>query len=248
MELRGRSVLITGGTSGIGRALAEQLARAGARVMVCGRDPARLDAVKRAHPELETALCDVGDPAALLALVEEADAVLGGLDVLVNNAGIQLEVDFGTLEHPEDALARVQREVAVNLVAPAQLTRAAMPLLADSGAPTVVFVTSALATAPKASAPVYCATKAGVHNLARGLRAQLGGSGVRVMEVVPPVVDTAMTRGRDAGKKASAGEVAAAIVDGLRRGRDEVRVGVTRWVPLLHRLAPRWLERKMAAS
>ncbi|MDD9934493.1 MAG: SDR family NAD(P)-dependent oxidoreductase [Myxococcales bacterium] len=246
MELEGKRCLITGGTAGIGLALARQLAERGARVMICGRDGARLDDALRSLPGASGVLCDVGRESDLRGLVEETDAHFGGLDLLVNNAGIQLEWELASATHT-DAIdcERIAREVAVNLVGPMQLTVLALPLLRHGEGAAIVNVTSVLARQPRPAVPVYSSTKAALRSWTRSLRAQLAPEGIRVVELVPPLVETAMTRGR-AADAISAEAMASAAIRGLTAGHGEVRVGKARAAAWLDRLAPALLARMMA--
>lgn len=236
MKLDGLHVLITGGTAGIGLALAERLLREGARVSVCGRSKARAKAAaERLGPEATAMVCDLSDPAQHPRLLADAAAANGPIDVLVNNAGVQQLMDF------TDAQQRraIAGEVTINLTAPMLLTEALLPQLRGRPNAAIVQVTSGLALSPKASAPVYCATKSGLRAFTRALRWQLADQGVRVVEVLPPLVDTAMTRGRGRDKLSPAA-VAEAIVRGLRAERSEIHVGKSKLLRALVRLSP-WL-------
>ncbi|EDM76603.1 short-chain dehydrogenase/reductase SDR [Plesiocystis pacifica SIR-1] len=238
MKLDGLHVLITGGTAGIGLALAERLLREGARVSVCGRSEARAKAAaERLGPEAAAMTCDLSDPAQHPRLLADAAAANGPIDVLVNNAGVQQRMDF---TDPQQRRA-IADEVTINLTAPMLLTEALLPQLRGRPNAAIVQVTSGLALSPKASAPVYCATKAGLRAFTRTLRWQLADAapGVRVVEVLPPLVDTAMTRGRGRGKLSPAA-VAEAIVRGLRAERSEIHVGKSTLLRALVRLSP-WL-------
>lgn len=237
MKIEGKNCLITGGTAGIGLELAKRLSTAGARVALCGRDAGRVDRAIAELPRAQGVVADVAQPAGRQRLVDAVEAV-GRLDLLINNAGVQFRHEFA-----RSTEARIERELMVNLVAPLLLSRALFPLLEQSrGA--LVSVTSGLAWAPAYDACVYSASKAGLHSFTRGLRASARAAGVRVVEVVPPMVETEMTAGRG-GKKLSPGEVAEDIVAGLAAGRDEIFVGVTRFIPFLSRVAPGLLEQKM---
>jgi uncharacterized oxidoreductase len=231
MNIEGKRILITGGTSGIGRALALQLAELGARVLVCGTHPARVEAMQ--GPGIRAVCCDVTEPQDVQALVQSVDANLGGLDVLVNCAGIQREVDLTG----EVDMAEVERELDVNLMAPIRVTQALLPRLLASDDAYIVNVTSILAHTPKQCAPVYCASKAGFASWTTTLRYQLEARGVAVMELVPPVVATSMTEGRGQDKIPPE-TVAQACIAGLRRRAEVVRVGKARIAHALHRIAP----------
>lgn len=223
--------LITGASSGIGRAIAIRLHDEGYRIWIVGRDAARLHAVCGGRAGLEACVADLARDAERAALVERLLGEADGLDLLVNNAAIQRQAPIGGAP-----AAALEAEVQINLVAPLTLTAGLLPLLRRRGG-TVVNVTSVLAAHPKRSAPVYCATKAALRSATRGLREELRGSGVRVVELVPPLVDTPMTAGRNAGA-IDPRLVADALVAGLGRRRDRIDVGRARPFRWIDRLAP----------
>lgn len=228
MQLHDKHVLITGGSAGIGLALARALIDAGARVTICGRSAPRLErACSLLGPSAHAVPCDLADLDQHQRLLDAAVCTHGPLDVLVNNAGSQQLMDF----RREGQERPIAEELLLNLTAPVRLTEAALPMLRRRPEAAVVQITSGLALSPKASAPVYCAAKAGLRSFTRALRWQLSGGGVRVVEVLPPLVDTAMTAGRGRGKISP--EAAAA----------EIFVGKAKLLRLITRLAPRLGER-----
>jgi uncharacterized oxidoreductase len=236
-----RHALVTGGSAGIGRELALQLAAAGDRVLICGRDRARLDdTVATGGGRIRAVVCDIARADGRATLVEAAQALGAPLDLLVHNAGVQFEARFGEATVSPEA---VEREIAINLTAPLALTAALMPQLRRPGA-TVINVTSLLARHPKVAAPVYCATKAGLRAFSQALRHQLAPLGLHVIEAVPPLVDTAMTAGRGR-RKISPTEAARQIVAGLPRRRAEIHIGVARALCTLDRLAPSLVARAL---
>lgn len=244
MDFTKHTVLITGGTRGIGLMLARALARRGARVAVGGRadlSPARVAAL---YTGARYFRADLASPTEREALVERVRSELGRPTMLVNNAGVQCNHDWSETR-ADDRLAWARMETITNLVAPVELAALLLDDLAAAPEAAVVNVTSALALAPKRSAPVYCATKAGLRSFTQGLRYQLADRPhVRVVEVVPPVVDTGMTAGRGDGKMAPE-EVAESIVDGLCSGRDEIWIGKTRIARALWSFAPGLVARLM---
>ena len=247
MLLEGKRVLVTGGTAGIGFELARRLLERGAHVMVCGRDPERVDVALESLPGALGEVADLVHDAARQRLIYAVEAELGGLDVLVNNAGVQRVVDYAGATPTETSCREIAHELDVNLTAPLVLSMLAMPMLRSSDAAAIVNVTSVLATAPKSVAPVYCASKAGLASFTLSLRHQLEGTPVRVMEVIPPVVDTAMTAGRGGDEKVSPQAMADAIVEGFERDAQTVRVGKARAFRWLHAFAP-GLARQMMIS
>ena len=243
MQLEGKTVLITGGTSGIGRALVSEFCDAGSLVVASGRDRLRLDELTAACPGVLALVHDLatGAPGDLLAGAAGSGREI---DIVINNAGVQFETSFvdGDINS-----ALIEAEIATNLTAPILLAAAAIPLLLKRPEAALVNVTSALALTPKQSAPVYCATKAGLRSFTTALRYQLDGTSVRVVEVIPPLVETAMTAGRP-GYKIAPSTVAAAIVAALRSGQDEVWIGKARLLRRVNRWAPKAAARRMRAS
>ena len=186
MEPHGHTILITGGGSGIGLALGARFLAAGSRVIACGRRAAVLEAAAAAHPGLITHVADVETAAGREALVAWALAEHPGIDVLVNNAGIQRRVRLAEAIRWDD----VHQELAINLEAPLHLSMLFLPHLTRQPRPAIVNVTSGLSFTPLTSVPIYSATKAALHSLTLSLRHQLAGTPVSVVEIIPPAVDT----------------------------------------------------------
>ena len=226
MKLSGNTVLITGGATGIGLALAAALLEQGNEVIVCGRRRARLAAAGKAHPGLHTRVADVSRPSGRRALVAWAVRRFPGLNVLVNNAGVQHAVDF--LRGPRD-LPLADEELSTNLAAPIHLSALLLPHLRRRRHAAIVNISSGLGFTPLAAVPVYSATKAGVHAFSMTLRHQLRETNVRVFEVAPPIVATELAGTRQRPEEAeftmTAEAVAKGIVDALRRDRYEVALG-----------------------
>jgi short-subunit dehydrogenase involved in D-alanine esterification of teichoic acids len=231
--------LITGGSSGIGLALAKELLRLHNTVIVCGRDQEKLDAVRHQHPEIHTIQCDVADAEDVARVVDTLRKEHPRLNMIVNNAGVQHRYDLAT---GEDVLARVDQEIGVNLTAVIKLTHLLLPVLSRQPKAAVVNISSLLGLIPKKSSPVYCATKAAVHAFTKALRYQLAGTTVRVFEVVPPLVDTGMAQGQPGGKITPEALVQE-VVQSIRRDRYEVRVGRAKGLMLLDRFFPALMER-----
>lgn len=186
MNIENNVVLITGGGSGIGLALAERFARAGSEVILTGRSTERLSAAAARSPRFHTRPCDVSQPAERIALRDWAVATFPKLNVLVNNAGMQRVVSY---REPE-AWEETHREIATNLEAPMHLSALFAPHLGHQQGALIVNVTSGLAFAPKADLGTYCATKAALHSYTLSLRHQLAPLGIRVVELAPPHVNT----------------------------------------------------------
>ena len=186
MELSGHTVLVTGGASGIGFALAERLLAAGNDVIICGRRESKLQEARNRHGALHTHACDVADAGQRVKLVEWAFQEFPRLDVLVNNAGIQQRLQ---LANSPDWTATHQ-EIATNFEAHVHLATLFIPHLLEKTGAAIINVTSGLAFVPLAEVPVYSATKAAMRSFTLSLRRQLAGTQIEVIEVIPPAVNT----------------------------------------------------------
>ena len=193
MNTSGNTVLITGGGTGIGLALAEQFINQDNRVIICGRRQARLLEAQQRIPQMIIRSCDVSDLHARQDLVAWVTSEYAGLNILVNNAGIQRRVDFLAGERD---LAEADQEVATNLVAPIHLSALLIPHLARQAQAAIINISSGLGFTPLAMIPVYCATKAAIHSLSLTLRYQLRDTPVRVFEAAPPMVPTELSGSR----------------------------------------------------
>jgi uncharacterized oxidoreductase len=235
VKLEGKRILITGGGSGIGLELARRLVDRN-RVIIAGRDEAKLEAARIQTPKLRTLRLDVTSTVEAKAALTSLAAELDGLDVLVNNAGLMRGYAFASADETS-----IAEDVEVNVIGVLRMTRLALPLLEASREGAVVFMSSAVALAAVPGYAVYAATKAAVHSFARSLRAELDPR-IRVCEVLPPVVDTRQARDIAVRKLAPAA-VANAIVDGLERDKQEIRIGTVRPLAPLARIAPRLADR-----
>lgn len=237
MQVKGKTALVTGGTDGIGLEIARLLQAKGAHIIVCGR---REDLLASARGEgMEAQQADLSNAEGCAALAEALDGQ--ALDILVNNAG--MSGNFGPGE-PLD-LALTDKAIFLNLNAPIHLIGHLLPGLLARPEAAIVNVTSGLAIAPRAGGPVYCASKAGLRSFTQALRHNLRDSHVHVIEALPPVVDTAMTRGRVSGSKISAADCAAQIVDAISSNRKEANVGMVKLLQMVHSISPALARRIM---
>jgi uncharacterized oxidoreductase len=195
MHLTGNTILITGGTSGIGRALAEQFHLRGNQVIVAGRRQQRLDEITAANPGMYGLQLDIEDPASIDRVAAEVRRRFPELNVLVNNAGIQKAQDL-TADDPKilGALSIIQ----TNIVGTLLLTAALLPALLQQREATILTTSSGLAFVPRSNFPIYCASKAFLHSWLQSLRFQLRKTSVQVLELAPPYVKTEL-KGVDEG-------------------------------------------------
>jgi uncharacterized oxidoreductase len=237
MDLSGKRILVTGGTDGIGAALIRALRERGADVIVSGRTAERIAATRAAGFAVIAA--DLSMPAGVEALIAGLDG--REIDVLVNNAGGGIAYDFRKGAPSEE---RIDTGIFLNLNAPIHLITRLMPMLRARPEAMIVNVTSGLAVAPYAGGPVYCATKAGLRSYSMALRRQLRGTRVRVLEVLPPLVDTQMNAGTRMPKMTTA-ECARQIVSAMERDAGEANVGLVKLLRLVYSISPALARRIM---
>ncbi|WP_421385457.1 SDR family oxidoreductase [Bacillus salacetis] len=224
MKLSGNTILITGGSAGIGLAFAERFIANGNKVIVCGRRETALQGAKEKHPELITRVCDVGNESERVALFDWVIENYPEVNVLVNNAGIQQRFNVLKADARND-WSYFNKEITTNIEAPFHLSMLFAPFFAEKDYAAVINVTSGLAFTPMAVAPIYSATKAAFHSFTMSLRHQLSDTAVEVIEVAPPAVNTDLGGAglHTAGEPLA--EFADGIFQGLKEGRQEIGYG-----------------------
>jgi uncharacterized oxidoreductase len=183
----GGAVLVTGGTSGIGRALAEALHARGNLVIVVGRRQRLIDEITAQHPGMEGMTIDVSDPQSVARLGIELEQRFPDLDTVFNNAGISRVEHWAT---PQPDVRTAREIIATNVGGVVEVTAAILPILLRQPAATLVTTTSGLAFVPRANYATYCASKAFLHSWLQSLRHQLRATGIEVLELAPPYVQT----------------------------------------------------------
>ncbi|MFC4640118.1 SDR family oxidoreductase [Deinococcus hohokamensis] len=231
MHLTDNTILLTGGGSGIGRALAVALQARGNTVIITGRRPEALAEVCAEHPGLVALPLDVTDPASIAALATRVTAEYPALNVLINNAGIMVAENL--LTQPGTAVA--EQTVATNLLGPIRLTHALLPHLLRQARPVVMNTSSGLASVPLALTPTYSATKAALHAYTEALRWQLRHTPAQVIELTPPYVATELMPGGSADPHAMPlTDFIAEVMQILEAQPDVQEVLVERVKPLRH--------------
>lgn len=239
MKLEGRTILITGGTSGIGFETAKQLLARKNTVLITGRDPQKLRAAQSKLAGVQVFESDVSKPAQIEALRERVLAQFPALDTLINNAGIMRNLNM----NQERPLTDVTSELDINLSGPVQMVQEFLPHLMSRRNALLVNVSSGLAFVPFPLSPIYSAAKAGLHAFTRCLRVQLKGSNVTVVELAPPGVETKLFR--DEFEKEMKGQKGMAVdalvakaIAAIESGNTEIRPGLSNVLYVLSRLAP----------
>ena len=185
MQITGNTMLITGGGSGIGRGLAEAFHNAGNHVIIAGRRKSLLDEVVAANPGMSAEVLDINHADAIKTFAADLIAKYPKLNAVLHNAGIMRNEDV-----KQGQTGDAEATVATNLLGPIRLNAALLPHLLQQPSATVVTFTSGLAYTPLAMTPTYCATKAAIHSYTQSLRFQLRDTGVQVIEIIPPYVQT----------------------------------------------------------
>jgi uncharacterized oxidoreductase len=195
MKMTANTILITGGGSGIGRALAEAFHKLGNTLIIAGRRQGVLDETTKANPEMKSVTLDIESAEAIRAFGTKIAKEYPALNVVIHNAGIMRPENL--LEQPED-LEDAEATITTNLLGPIRLTAALLPHLKKQPAATIMTVSSGLAYLPMALTPTYCATKAAIHSYSLTLRYQLRRTNIEVLELVPPYVQTELMGSRQA--------------------------------------------------
>ena len=239
MECSGQTVLITGGGSGIGLALAKEFSVLGNTVIVCGRNKETLEQATKEYSHIKTFVCDISDSLNRQNLFEFLNTNYPDLNFLINNAAVYREYSFLEGNDKENL---IEEEIKINLMAQIQLTDKLLPLLRNQSQSAIVNVTSAISRIIHPTASVYCASKAGLSMFTQALRLQLKKTPIKVFEVSPPCVNTDMcqeARGRIEPKQA-----AQEVLQGIKKNRFNIYVGKTQLFYLIERLSP-WLARNL---
>jgi uncharacterized oxidoreductase len=203
MNLTKNTILITGGTAGIGLAFAEEFYKLGNTVIICGRRKDRLEKLVEKFPGMIAKYCDVTKEEDRKELAEWAIACYKDLNILINNAGVQLAFD---VRKPEES-GKIYAEIETNFTAPIHLSSLFVNHLKDKDNAAIMNITSGLAFVPLSFMPVYCATKAGLHSFTLSLRHQLRDTKIKVFEIAPPAVDTELGHQNRADKTQTHGGI-----------------------------------------
>lgn len=241
MQTTNNTILITGGATGIGLALAIEFLNKGNEVIICGRREHVLKEVKEKYPKLHIFKADIAHIDERKKLVNWATQNFPKLNILLNNAGIQREF----LMQDEDVAEKfaTENEIEINLTAPIHLTMLLLSHLKKQPNPAIINVSSGLAYVPVAIMPVYCATKAALQSFTKSMRYQLRNENIKVFEVSPPVVDTDLDNGaRDRRGQTNKGLKPAVVAEdtlkGLENDTFDIAVGQVKMLRVISRIIP----------
>ena len=240
-------VLITGGSSGIGLALAKKFVENDNTVIITGRNLSKLETVKNEFPNIHIFQSDVTDDAEVRMLADDIQEKHNGIDILINNAGIMNLVNAG---NEENDLQKQMQEIEINYNSPIRLLHYFLPQLKKSKNAVLVNVSSGLAYVPFAQAPTYSGTKSALHFWTQGIRPQLQAHNIKVVELLPPVVDTPLAHGADIAeddnlKPMPPEKLADIFWKDFINGKEEITPGISKQLKLMSRLAPKFIFKQL---
>jgi uncharacterized oxidoreductase len=247
MKKSKQTVLITGGSSGIGLALAKKFMENDNTVIITGRNLSKLEAVQKEFPKIQIFQSDVTDDAEVRMLADDIQEKFDGLDILINNAGIMNLVDAG---NESNDLQKQMEEIEINYNSPIRVLHYFLPLLKKSKNAVLVNVSSGLAYVPFAQAPVYSGTKSALHFWTQAIRPQLQPHNIKVVELLPPVVDTPLAHGADIAeddnlKPMPPEKLADIFWKDFISGKEEITPGISKQLKLMSRLAPKFIFKQL---
>lgn len=243
MKLTNNTILITGGSSGIGFEMARQFLNKGNKVIITGRNGRKLHDAKQQLDGVATMRSEVSNPGHTEKLYQLAKNDFPDLNILINTAGILQSIN---LRDSDLLAADLTKEIDINLKGTILMNNVFLPLLQHNSNPAIVNVSSGLAFVPLPTAPVYCSTKAAIHSYSMSLRAQLRSTGVKVFELAPPLTETGLIAGfnKDAIKGVPimpVEEMVTRFLKGFAKDHYEIRIGVANQLWFMSRFFPKFI-------
>lgn len=250
MKTSGNTILITGGTSGIGFEMSKQFLKAGNTVIVTGRDKIKLEKIKAAMPELHIYQSDVSNPLEITDLFKKLTGDFPALNILINNAGIMKSVN---IHNSQETLEKLTQEIDINLKGPIQMSKIFIEHLKKQKTAAIVNVSSGLAFVPLPISPVYCATKAGLHSFTQSLRAQLKNTSIKVFELAPPATATELLSSMDQEDMKGVTimpvtQMVTEFFNGFAKDQLEICPGQSKQLRFLSRVAPGFILKQMSKT
>jgi len=246
MDLKNSTILITGGTSGLGYEFATQLLALGSTVIITGRDQAKLDQTKKQLPNVHTFKSDVSNPGAITELYNQVIKQFPALNILINNAGEMRKLN---LLDPAIDQEDANREIAINLSGPVRMVQQFLPHLQTKQSAAIMNVTSGLAFIPFPLSPIYSATKSGLRAYTQALRVQLKKTNIKVFELVAPGAKTPLNDKFAAdvtSKMMEPDKLIAEAVKGLSKDKLEILPGIAGVLKYMSRIIPGLLFKEMS--
>ena len=242
MKLKNSIVLITGGSSGIGFELAKVLTNNGNKVIICGKSNEKLLAAKKMIPELITYQCDLSDSQECTDFAKRIIENHPDLNILINNAAIVNKIDFIT---EKKAIELAENEYQTNLIAPIRLIKLLYSTISTKESSAIINITTGLIYAPRFIYPFYNSSKSALHSFTQTLRIRLKDKKTKVIEVMFPAVNTPWHQGTPPKIAISTELAVSEMINGLEKGKSEIRVGGAKILYLMSRLAPSFALKKV---
>jgi uncharacterized oxidoreductase len=246
MDLKNSTILITGGTSGIGLEFVKQLTALGATIIVTGRGEDAHNQAKKMFPNIYTFQSDVSKPQDVEELYQNITSQFPELNIVINNAGVMRLID---VQDTTLSMENINREIAINLSGTMFMVHRFLPHLLTKQSAAIINVSSAIAFMAYSVAPVYSASKAGVHAYTKALRLQLQDTNVKVIEVIPPGVNTNLQNDwvlqPNPKQMMAADKMVSEALKGIQKNNPEIKPGLVKLIKVMSRIAPGFVERNL---
>jgi uncharacterized oxidoreductase len=242
MKLKNSTVLITGGSSGIGLELAKVLTNKGNKVIICGKSNEKLLAAKKMIPQLVTYQCNLSDKQQCIDFAQKIKENHPDLSILINNAAIVNKIDF--INH-ENAIELAESEYQTNLIAPIRLIKLLYKTINTNESSAIINITTGLIYAPRVIYPFYNSSKSALHSFTQTLRHRLKDEKTKVVEVMFPAVNTPWHQGTPPKIAISTKAAVSEMIKGIENGKVEIKVGGAKILYLISRLAPSFAIKKV---
>jgi len=238
MIIQGNKIIITGATRGIGLEMLDKFHQLDNQIIAIARNQKALIELRNKYEDITTVQCDLSDEKSIDELVKEIKSTHSDVNTLINNAGVQVNFYDSKFGEEQKSLQSIKDEIQINLSAPIELTYRLIPIITQNKNASIVNVSSGLAFAPKKSAPVYCGTKAAIHIFSKALRYQYEESDLKIFEIIPPLVETDMTKGRGTGKL-TPNQLVEEFIRAYKKDKFEVNIGKTKLLRFIQRISPK---------
>ena len=242
MKMKGNTIVITGGSSGIGLELSKVLTELENQVIICGRSSEKLGRAKQMVSSLHIFQCDLSQASERTRFSEWVEKNYPQCNVLINNAAMVHKANFFS---ESEIVAKAELETQTNFIAPVALTKQFFPLLKKNDKPKIIYITPGLVYAPKPAYPIYCATKAALHSFIQTLRMQAAEQPIDFHEVLMPAVDTPFHNGHPPKLAISTQKAVEEMLNKLGKGAKEIKVGGVKILHPLSRVAPNFALKKV---
>ena len=247
MNIKNNTILITGGTSGLGLEFAKQLLELGNTVIITGRNQAKLELTKKLFPKVYIFQSDVSNIDAIKELYQKVTTQFPNFNVLINNAGEMRKIN---LHDTSIGLENITKEIDINLSGPIRMIQQFLPHLKTQKNAAIMNVTSGLALVPFPIAPIYGATKSGLRSYTKSLRVQLKDTNIKVFELIAPGAKTPLNdkfEGDVDGRSLmDAGKLIKTAIKGLENNTFEIYPGAAKIIRITSRLAPNFLLKQLS--